>query len=685
MDVTPRSRRLVVPLLVGIASGCWALAQEPAPARPTLAGLSGDGTIELTLAWRFHPGDDPGWADPRLDDRGWAPVDPRLPAGGLPRAGWTGTGWFRRHLLIDRGLWGKPLVLRVEAPGTTEVFLDGERLLVAGGVGEGRAGTATLQAARVLAFSPPEDHVLAVRRAWSGGDRPLHGTPGRGFHLLLEESNVLASQAARQRLNLMLQSVFTVLPVFLGVLHLALFSLYPKARENLFYGLWMLAFAWAILTDLSLAGRVSDTWRFVAERFNGVGVAGLILFLLCTYFAVRTRPFPRSAVAFAAGAGALAAAAAAWPARFWPWFWYLYLLAVTFEVLRIEIRGPKVRRDGVTVLLVAMGIQWVVIQIVTLENMRLLPQLLGVSAYFLALLPLALAMSFGLVRGVARTSTQLERKLVEVQTLSSQVLEQEREAHAHELRSRLLEADNERKTRELEGARMLQLSMLPASLPCVPGLDVAAAMTTATEVGGDYYDFRVEPDGTLLVALGDATGHGVSAGIVVTAVKAIFTSLEGTTDLPGFMARCSGVLQGMHTGPVRMCLAVARVHTDQVTLCAAATPPMLIHRAATATVEEVVTSGLPLGSPLAGRYQETTAPLHSGDTLLLTSDGVLELADPAGVPLGFEGAARALRSAVEGHAPAAVVVERLLAAATAWRGDREQADDLTLVVIRVTG
>jgi len=688
MHVTACGRRLLAPLIVAIVAGRWAVAQEPAPARFTLDGFSGDGIIELTYAWRFHPGDNPAWADPHLDDRGWQPVDPRLPAGVLPSAGWTGTGWFRRHLLIDRELWDKPLVLRIEAPGATEVFLDGERLLTPGGVGTGRAGTATVQAARVMAFSAREDHVLAVRRSWSGGDEPLHAAPGRGFHLMLEETEarggIPASQTARQRLNLVFRSVFTVLPAFLGLLHLALFSLYPKARENLFYGLWMLAFALAVVTDLSLVGQVSDTWQFVAVRLGRVAFGGLILFIVCTYLAVRTKPFPHSAVAFAVGAVSLTAASAAWPVRLWPWLWYLYLLAVTYEVLRIEIRGPKVRRAGITVLLVAMGIQMVVIQIVTLENMGLLPELLGLSAYLLALLPLALAMSFSLVRGVAQTNAELEAKLVEVQALSSQVLEQEREAHAKELRSRLLEADNERKTGELEAARTLQLSMLPASLPGVPGLDIGAAMRTATEVGGDYYDFRVEPDGTLLVALGDATGHGVSAGIVVTAVKAIFTSLEGAMSLPGILARCSGVLQGMHTGPVRMCLTLARVQPKGVSLCAAAMPPMLVYRAATAEVEEIVTSSLPLGGPLADRYEERIVPLHTGDTILLTSDGALELADPAGVQLGFEGAARALRSAVEGGAPAPVVVERLLAAAAAWRGNREQADDLTLVVIRVT-
>jgi hypothetical protein len=615
---TGRKAILGVVFLLGIGAAWWAVAQEPATARLAPGQFSEDGFIELVFAWRFHPGDDPGYVDPRLDDRAWVPADPRLPAGEPPRSGWTGTGWFRRHLRVDRGLWDKPLLLRVEAPGTTEVFLDGERVLVVSGPGAGTSGASTVQAGKMMAFSAREDHVIAVRRMWTGGDEPLHGTLGLGFHLMLEKADVLgnlsASRAARERRYLMVRSVFTALPVFLGVLHLALFGLYPKARENLFYALWMLSFAWIVVTDLSLTGEVSETWRFVAEHFNGIGVGGVLLFNLFTYFAVRTRPFPKSAVFLAVAVSALAAACAMKPARFWPWFWYPCVLGMTFEVLRIEIRGPRVRRSGVTPLLVAMGIQLVVLHIAMLTALRLLPQLLGVWGYFLVLFPLALTMSFGLARDVAQTNIQLESKLVEVQALSSQVIEHEREAHAQELRSRLLEADNDRKTRELEAARSLQLSMLPVSLPRIPGLDVAAAMTTATEVGGDYYDFRVEPDGSLLIALGDATGHGVSAGIVVTAIKAMFTSLEGPTNLPGFLARCSSVLQNMKTGRVRMCLALALVRPDRVTLCSAAMPPMLVHRAADDSIEEVVTEGLPLGTGLIGRYEERTTLLQSGDS-----------------------------------------------------------------------
>ena len=89
---------------------------------------------------------------------------------------------------------------------------------------------------------------------------------------------------------------------------------------------------------------------------------------------------------------------------------------------------------------------------------------------------------------------------------------------------KLLQLENERKTKELEEARQLQLSMLPKELPKLPNLDIAVYMKTATEVGGDYYDFIVGLDGTLIVAIGDATGHGMKAGTIVSMVKALFAS-----------------------------------------------------------------------------------------------------------------------------------------------------------------
>ena len=65
------------------------------------------------------------------------------------------------------------------------------------------------------------------------------------------------------------------------------------------------------------------------------------------------------------------------------------------------------------------------------------------------------------------------------------------------------------------------MSLLPSTVPELPDLHVAVYLKTATEVGGDYYDFSEEADGTLTVAIGDATGHGLRAGIMVAVAKSL--------------------------------------------------------------------------------------------------------------------------------------------------------------------
>ena len=74
-------------------------------------------------------------------------------------------------------------------------------------------------------------------------------------------------------------------------------------------------------------------------------------------------------------------------------------------------------------------------------------------------------------------------------------------------------AEEARREQELEQARRLQLSMLPVAVPNLPGVEVGWMMETATEVGGDYYDYSLV-DGTVTIVLGDATGHGMQAGVM---------------------------------------------------------------------------------------------------------------------------------------------------------------------------
>ena len=658
--------------------------QEPRPASLTAQGFAAnpDG-VQFTFPWRFHPGDDPAWAEPAFDDARWETVVPLMPPGELPRGGWPGVGWFRRHLRVEPALWGVALLIRIEEVGAADIYLDG-KLVHRGGapadeavpeLGRARAGPWP------IVFSARPDHVLAVRYSCAAsGTNPA----GIGFTLSVHETDaVAAGRAAVARRNAALLGALATVLVFVALLHGALYSFYPRMRENLFYALFMAVFALLVLRDYGIWNVPRAPWEELLNRFTSPAPILIILLGQLTYYAVRTRPFPKSWKAFTAAGVLLMPAVFFSPEPYSTLIWSGYFAAMLVDVVRIERSRRTVAREGVAIILVGMAVLAACIVLQLLVNFRVIPSVAGFNeVYVLGVLASVMTMSLFLARTFARTSLHLEKRLSEVESLTAQVLEQERAAHANELRQRLLEAENARKSGELEAGRALQFSMLPRTLPAVEGLELAVAMSTASEVGGDYYDFRPGPGGSLVVAVGDATGHGVAAGILVTAVKALFATLGGEPGLAPMLAECDRVLRGMNLKHLHMCLSVARVSRRSVAVCSAAMPPLLIWRAGPGRVEELGAGGLPLGGGLSPAYEERSAALGPGDTLLFATDGFPELLDPEGKPLGFDGAAEALR--VAGGATAHEVVERLAAAAAAWRRDREQADDITFVVVRVT-
>ena len=162
-------------------------------------------------------------------------------------------------------------------------------------------------------------------------------------------------------------------------------------------------------------------------------------------------------------------------------------------------------------------------------------------------------------------------------------------------RAHSVEAENARKTEELEQARRIQLSLLPAEAPAIPYLDVAAYMQTATEVGGDYYDFFPQADGALYVVTGDATGHGISAGMIVSMTKSALRALEVSSPHV-LLGQLNGVIRAVHLERMQMALNVAYFTESEVALSSAGMPPLFRYRAATGEVEEILVPGLPLGA-----------------------------------------------------------------------------------------
>ena len=268
------------------------------------------------------------------------------------------------------------------------------------------------------------------------------------------------------------------------------------------------------------------------------------------------------------------------------------------------------------------------------------------------------------------------------------LLEQERARKAQELQQALLSVEYERKTVELEDARRFQLSMLPKEVPLHPSYDVAVFTRTATEVGGDYYDFHLAGD-ALSVTIGDATGHGAKAGTMVTVIKTLFSGYGGTSSSPApaeFLAEAAETIKRMDLGRMAMALSLARFDAGTfdariLTVASAGMPPVFVHRKAADTVEEIALDATPLGT-FGSDYPQTSVSLQPGDTVLFLSDGFPELMNDAAQQLGYTGALDAFAAAAK--APSAKdVIAALEHVARQWHGEAPPNDDVTFVVVRV--
>lgn len=262
----------------------------------------------------------------------------------------------------------------------------------------------------------------------------------------------------------------------------------------------------------------------------------------------------------------------------------------------------------------------------------------------------------------------------------AQVRESQLRAKAAEAEKRVLEVENERKTKELEEARELQLSMLPREVPKLPHLDIAVFMKTSTEVGGDYYDFSSEKDGTLNVAFGDATGHGMQAGTIVTLMKGFFTSDASRLDILSFFNHCSRSIKEIKLGRLLMAFSLLKVNGRKVVMSSAGMPPVLIYRAGTGMVEEIMLKGMPLGAMKNFPYTLQETELNRDDVILLLSDGLPEQTDSRGVMFDYERTKSTFREAVTGTPDE--IIKHLVKAGERWMTGVPQGDDITLLVIK---
>jgi len=245
----------------------------------------------------------------------------------------------------------------------------------------------------------------------------------------------------------------------------------------------------------------------------------------------------------------------------------------------------------------------------------------------------------------------------------------------------LLRAENQRKTKELEEARQLQLSMLPKTLPQLPHLDIAVYMKTATEVGGDYYDFHVSMDGTLTVVLGDATGHGMRAGTMVTSTKSLFNVLAANNSIVQTFHEMTRCLKLMQLDKLSMCMTMLKIQNHKLIMSSAGMPPVFIYKYKHKILEEHLMEGMPLGTMDDFPYQLKEAELFTGDTILMMSDGFPELNNYQKQMFGYKRARNSFEEVAEKEPDE--IISYLKDEGSRWTNDKDPDDDVTFVVIKV--
>ena len=241
---------------------------------------------------------------------------------------------------------------------------------------------------------------------------------------------------------------------------------------------------------------------------------------------------------------------------------------------------------------------------------------------------------------------------------------------------------------ELETARQIQLSILPQTVPALAGLDIAARYIPMTSVAGDFYDFVVIDEKRIGVLVADVSGHGMPAALIASMLKIAFAAQaphasDPARVLSGLNQALCGKFQGHY---VTAAYALINMERRSVCYAGAGHPPLLLHERSSGKARSIVENGLFLGYFPKASYAAVEVPFQEGDSLLLYTDGIVEMSNQADEPFGEE----RLESFLEEHAglASAVMVEGLVDYLKGWSGrsaEEEAEDDVTVVAVHCRG
>ncbi len=597
----------------------------------------GQSSVELGGLWKFHAGDDPAWAQSNFDDSGWGAMDLTPPPGSADGTlgisgyipGWTARGypfyagfaWYRIKVNVQGPSRRLALKMPSEVDDAYQVFVNGRMI---GSFGKFRDHRVTAYSTLPMDFLLPEDSsggpITIAIRMWMDSATPFNSPDAGGLH----EPPVLGYASiidALTRLDYNATEHFVVgglvesMILFMALLMtLALFWLDRAERAYLWLAMVCLAAlliniivisgqftAWigetlaVVLTQVVLAPLQNGLWVLFWGywfRIRKIGLLHAVVWplvaLLMAGVAMLSPPLYGQHV----------------PVQFGglidPFVLLLkFFIGVVF--LAVVYRGLRQQRgEGWSAAPAAL--------LIIVANYRYEMRLLHI--------PIAVPVGGGFVIQIGTIATVVSLLIITVMLLTRFFHSQRRK---------------EQWKLEIEQAQQMQKILIPDELPKVPGLTIQSEYRPAREVGGDFFQvLPTQAPGSVLIMLGDVTGKGTQAGMLVAViVGAMRAAAQHSSDPAKILHEINVQLcDRKHTSATGLIL-----HIDPqgaVTIASAGQlPPYLNDK------EMEIPGALPLGTLPDADLSVTTFTLQPGDTLTLMSDGVVEAQDSDGNLFGF--------------------------------------------------
>jgi hypothetical protein len=607
----PRFRWLLLTLLTAVTL--------PTSGQQVDASAVG-GSIPLDAPWRFHFGDDPGFARPDFDDSHWVLHRIEKDWASEGRKGYAGYAWYRMRVVLPGS--SEPLAIAIYPPANaTEVYIDGA---LAGTLGRMRPEPAFTHLRTVYAIPVPAAlhgrSVEVALRAWE--DRrasPYLGSGAASHPALLGTARDLERIAAQEQENRWLAKfpdwAVDMAGLCVGLFSFGLFFLQRQAREYAYAAAYFFGFAaldvlfW-ILVQAGAEAPITANASSVADSVL------LCFWLLFTWGFVRARA-DRLLYACLAAAWMVTIATPLvdvfWVIGIGGFYWivaamYLFLsIAVFVRLYTLARRGNRDAQLFLVPFFLSMVVEGIVAVIGALYTSGVVSLLSARILYRGPYFNVAWQQFFTILSDFAIGAVL--------------VLRFARSAH-----------QEQRLRTEMESARRVQGQLVPAQLPQLAGFACDAGYRTASEVGGDFYQVFPRLDGSALILVGDVSGKGLRAAMLGTLIVGAAGALAQEDLAPAEMLdRLNRHLCGRTDGGFATCLCALLELDGSLTIANAG------HLSPYCNGRELPCDpGLPLGILPTAEYTETRIQLSPGDALTFLSDGVVEARNAAGELFGFD-------------------------------------------------